>query len=120
MRMLRPLALGGVSAAGALVLADATNNRSSRCAAPYMQKRSAGVAQAPVTQRVFLDVTIGGRPAGRIVVGLYGSVVPKTAENFKQLCSGEPGFGFAKSGFHRIIPQFMLQARARRAHFLCC
>jgi cyclophilin family peptidyl-prolyl cis-trans isomerase len=59
--------------------------------------------------RVFFDVTIGGRAAGRIVMDLRADVAPKTAENFRQLCTGEAGFGFKGSSFHRIIPQFMLQ-----------
>ncbi|EEC50001.1 predicted protein [Phaeodactylum tricornutum CCAP 1055/1] len=59
--------------------------------------------------KLFFDVSIDGEPAGRIEMGLYGSVVPKTADNFKQLCEGKPGFGYKGSKFHRIIPGFMCQ-----------
>ena len=66
--------------------------------------------------RVFFDINIGGAPAGRIVFELFADVTPRTAENFRALCTGEKGEGqsgkplhFKGSGFHRIIQEFMCQ-----------
>ncbi|KAH9840537.1 cyclophilin-like domain-containing protein [Rhodofomes roseus] len=58
---------------------------------------------------VFFDVAIDAKPTGRVVFKLYDDVVPRTAKNFRELATGEHGFGYAGSSFHRIIPNFMLQ-----------
>ncbi|CAJ0577045.1 unnamed protein product, partial [Mesorhabditis spiculigera] len=73
-------------------------------------------ADASKRKYVFLDVTIGEKPAGKVKIELFNDIVPKTAENFRALCTGEKGVGkmgrplhFKGSTFHRIIPEFMVQ-----------
>lgn len=64
----------------------------------------------PFTSKVYFDIEEEGEHIGRITIGLFGTVVPKTAENFRQLAiSEDPKFGYTGSIFHRIIPKFMLQ-----------
>merc|ERR1712154_744458 len=61
------------------------------------------------TTRVFFDVTADGAPLGKIIMELRSDVVPKTSENFRALCTGEKGYGYKGSTFHRVIPNFMCQ-----------
>uniref|UniRef100_S4RGP7 Peptidyl-prolyl cis-trans isomerase n=1 Tax=Petromyzon marinus TaxID=7757 RepID=S4RGP7_PETMA len=69
-----------------------------------------GAPQPPTANPVvFMDVSADSGPLGRITLKLRADVVPKTAENFRALCTGEHGFGYKGSIFHRIIPNFMCQ-----------
>lgn len=71
---------------------------------------------SPMNPKVFFDISIGDKPAGRVEMELFKDACPKTAENFRALCTGEKGTGksgkplhYKGSVFHRVIPGFMCQ-----------
>ena len=83
---------------------------------PSVSSSYADLIEDPSTVKVYFDITIGGEAKGKIVLALFASVVPKTVDNFRALCTGEKGIGksgkplhFKGSIFHRVIRDFMLQ-----------
>ena len=79
----------------------------------WLDKQCQKTKDAALTVRsnpkVFFDMQIGDDKPGRIVMQIRKDVVPKTAQNFIELCTGKPGFGYKGCPFHRVIPGFMCQ-----------
>lgn len=79
----------------------------------FLAQKCALEVKPEITHSAFFDISIDGRPVGRIIFGLYGNVVPKTVENFLSLCKGtvinNEKLSYKNSIFHRIIPKFMAQ-----------
>lgn len=87
------------------------SNRIKLCSVAFTAARlySSGPVAANKNPKVFFDIAADNEPLGRVTFELNADVVPKTAENFRALCTGEHGFGYKGSTFHRVIPQFMCQ-----------
>jgi len=91
--------------------ADAARADAEAAAAVAKAAKDEAQRAAKFTSEVYFDIDIGGEPAGRITMGLYGEQVPKTVKNFHALCTGENDkfLTYKGSTFHRIIPRFMCQ-----------
>ncbi|KAL3285501.1 hypothetical protein HHI36_000033 [Cryptolaemus montrouzieri] len=80
------------------------------CSLVYAETQEEKAKKGPkVTDKVWFDIQVGDEKLGRIVIGLFGKTVPKTAKNFKELAQKPEGEGYKGSKFHRVIKDFMIQ-----------
>lgn len=61
---------------------------------------------------MYLSISADDEPLGTVTIELFSHIVPKTAENFRTLCTGQKGFGLRNTVFHRVVPDFMCQVRS--------
>jgi hypothetical protein len=119
--MLFVFAVALICASSALAFSPSLSSKRWVSRSLKMSSMYAPVLQDEITDTIFFDIEADNQSLGRISMGLYGSVVPKTVLNFKELCKGcdsvvsDKQIGFKGSAFHRVIPQFMLQVRTKRS-----
>ena len=95
-------------------LADSFKRRFEECQRSLSELQRGHVSLAAELSKetnpvVYFEISADDEPLGHVTIELFSNIVPRTAENFRALCTGEKGFGFRNSIFHRIIPDFMCQ-----------
>ncbi|TPX65650.1 hypothetical protein SpCBS45565_g05022 [Spizellomyces sp. 'palustris'] len=107
--LLKALAIEKEKTNTAMKRADEAEERVKQLETPIKSKLPPLPSLQRQNPRVFFDIAVDDGIIGRLIMELRADIVPKTAENFRALCTGEKGFGYANSVFHRIIPKFMCQ-----------
>ena len=100
---------GEEGSSGAASASDASKGEAGTTLTEGAEEGKPPPSKKRANPRVFINIRIGSQDTGRIVIELFSDTVPRTAENFRCLCTGEKGYGYKGSPFHRIIPQFMCQ-----------